>query len=45
MHERRFVLKPLSDISPNMVHPVLKKSVAQLLKELEDSEQKIVLYK
>lgn len=45
MHERRFVLKPLSDIAPNMVHPVLKKSVAQLLKELEDSDQKIVLYK
>ncbi len=45
MHERRFVLKPLSDIAPNMVHPVLKKSVIQLLKGLEDSEQKIVLYK
>lgn len=45
MHERRFVLKPLCDIAPAMIHPILKKSVTQLLKELEDSEQMINLYK
>jgi 2-amino-4-hydroxy-6-hydroxymethyldihydropteridine diphosphokinase len=42
MHERRFVLKPLCDIDPTIVHPVLKKSVARLLEELVDSEQKVV---
>jgi 2-amino-4-hydroxy-6-hydroxymethyldihydropteridine diphosphokinase len=44
MHERRFVLKPLCDIDPSIVHPVLRKSVAQLLKELGDSEQKVISY-
>ncbi len=45
MHERRFVLKPLCDIDPEIVHPVFKKSVAHLLKELGESEQKVILYK
>jgi len=44
MHERRFVLKPLSEIDPSIVHPVFKKSVARLLEELGDSEQKVVYY-
>jgi 2-amino-4-hydroxy-6-hydroxymethyldihydropteridine diphosphokinase len=31
LHERRFVLEPLVEIAPRLVHPVLKKSAAQLL--------------
>lgn len=31
MHERIFVLEPLSEISPKLIHPVLKKSISELL--------------
>jgi 2-amino-4-hydroxy-6-hydroxymethyldihydropteridine diphosphokinase len=36
LHERRFVLQPLNDIAPGLRHPVLGKSVAELLAGLGD---------
>lgn len=37
MHERMFVLKPLSEILPEYIHPELKKTVEQLWKECTDT--------
>ena len=34
VHQRWFVLKPMSDIEPDYEHPVLKKTIRQLLEEL-----------
>ena len=36
MQNRDFVLRPLVQIAPHMVHPVLKKTVEQLWKEMQD---------
>jgi len=41
MHKRRFVLMPICDIDPNMVHPLLHKSMAVLLTELQDPAQEV----
>lgn len=34
LHERAFVLKPLVDINPALVHPTLKKSMSELLRNI-----------
>jgi len=41
MHERRFVLKPFCDIDPDVVHPVLGQTIADLLTQLDDIQQSI----
>ena len=37
MEKRKFVLIPLEEIEPELIHPVLKKSIKQLLMECRDN--------
>ena len=39
LHLRRFVLKPLSKIAPNFVHPVLQMEIADILANCEDPSE------
>jgi 2-amino-4-hydroxy-6-hydroxymethyldihydropteridine diphosphokinase len=39
MAERRFVLVPFAEIAPDAVHPVLKKTIRQLLSETPDRSE------
>jgi 2-amino-4-hydroxy-6-hydroxymethyldihydropteridine diphosphokinase len=36
IENRRFVLFPMAEIAPDFIHPVLKKSISELLKETTD---------
>jgi 2-amino-4-hydroxy-6-hydroxymethyldihydropteridine diphosphokinase len=37
LHNRRFILEPLNEIAPDLVHPLLGKSISKLLEECADS--------
>ncbi|MGA6927511.1 MAG: 2-amino-4-hydroxy-6-hydroxymethyldihydropteridine diphosphokinase [Desulfosarcina sp.] len=42
MHKRAFVLQPMCDIDPAIVHPVLGETVAALLARLDDDGQQVI---
>jgi len=44
MHKRRFVLQPICDIDPTIIHPVLKKNMQSLLARLGEDEQRVIEY-
>jgi len=31
LHQREFVLRPLAEVAPNVIHPILKKTIQDLL--------------
>jgi 2-amino-4-hydroxy-6-hydroxymethyldihydropteridine diphosphokinase len=37
LHQRRFVLVPLADLSPDLIHPIMKQSVSELLLQTNDT--------
>lgn len=39
LHERQFVLAPLLEIAPNLVHPVLNRTIRDLAASLDDDER------
>jgi 2-amino-4-hydroxy-6-hydroxymethyldihydropteridine diphosphokinase len=42
MAERRFVLAPLADISPDLDHPILHRTIAQLLREAPEQRVRLL---
>ena len=42
MHVRRFVLVPMAELEPDFMHPVLKKSMAELLAGLSGDDQSVI---
>lgn len=44
MHKRCFVLKPLCDIDPNIVHPVLNLTVKNLIDRIDNDGQEVILH-
>ena len=39
LHQRRFVLVPLNELAPTLVHPKLNKTLSQLLAELPENSE------
>ncbi len=38
LHERQFVLMPLAEIDRDLIHPVLKKTIGELLESLQEDQ-------
>ena len=43
MHMRRFVMAPMADIAPEIIHPVLGKTMSEIFNEIPSSGQEIRL--
>jgi 2-amino-4-hydroxy-6-hydroxymethyldihydropteridine diphosphokinase len=42
MHQRRFVLMPIVELNPGLVHPVIGRSMAELMDDLDVEGQAVV---
>ena len=43
MHKRRFVLMPLAELAPHVIHPQLGQSVSVLLATVKDAKRVMLL--
>ena len=39
LHERGFVLVPLAEIAPKVIHPKFKKSISELMRGIHDNKK------
>jgi len=39
LYKRRFTLEPLVEIAPDLIHPVIKKSISDISKECKDNSE------
>ena len=39
MHERSFVLQPLNELNPKWIHPIKKKGIKELIRNLNDKQK------
>lgn len=44
LHQRRFVLMPLSELDPLLVHPTQQRTISQLLAEVKDQSEVRLLF-
>lgn len=44
MHTRRFVLVPMAQIAPHLVHPALCRTMEELLQDLDGEGQEVIPY-
>jgi 2-amino-4-hydroxy-6-hydroxymethyldihydropteridine diphosphokinase len=44
MHTRRFVLVPMVHLAPQLIHPVLRRAMAELLNSLEGEGQDVIAF-
>ncbi len=47
LHTRKFVLLPLNEIAPGLMHPIIKKTISELLSDLDsqNAAKKVELWK
>lgn len=43
LHERRFTLLPLAEVAPSLKHPLLNKSIMELLQSCSDNSKVVVI--
>ncbi|MBF0401614.1 MAG: 2-amino-4-hydroxy-6-hydroxymethyldihydropteridine diphosphokinase [Magnetococcales bacterium] len=39
LHQRRFVLRPLADLAPDLIHPIVGKTVDNMLRDVDDGSR------
>ncbi|HPA12575.1 MAG TPA: 2-amino-4-hydroxy-6-hydroxymethyldihydropteridine diphosphokinase [Bacteroidales bacterium] len=44
LHLRRFTLVPMNELAPDLMHPVLNKTIAQLLAECDDNMKVVRIF-